>query len=288
MREVYAKSVLNKHKRRDSWFLDDYSINPYTGCQYNCVYCYIHGSRYGRGGELAVKVNSPNVLEKQLSRAERLGERGFILISSATEAWQPAEERYEVTRRCLEVIKRHRFPVHCLTKSPLILRDLDILEEIDKRAILPGDLRNSVGRGVLITFSLSTLDPEISRIFEPGAPSPLERLKAMRRVKDVGFKAGVAYIPVLPFISDTEEELEKMIGAAKEFGADYVFVGALTLYGFGKELYYRVLERCFPEHLPKYGRLYLRRGEPELGYRRKLETISRRICAEKKVKYRIA
>ncbi|HDD42402.1 MAG TPA: radical SAM protein, partial [Nitrososphaeria archaeon] len=216
MREVYAKSVLNKHKRRDSWFLDDYSINPYTGCQYNCVYCYIHGSRYGRGGELAVKVNSPNVLEKQLSRAERLGERGFILISSATEAWQPAEERYEVTRRCLEVIKRHRFPVHCLTKSPLILRDLDILEEIDKRAILPGDLRNNVGRGVLITFSLSTLDPEISRIFEPGAPSPLERLKAMRGVKDVGFKAGVAYIPVLPFISDTEEELEKMIGVAKE------------------------------------------------------------------------
>jgi len=287
MREVYAKSVLNKHKRRDSWFLDDYSINPYTGCQYNCVYCYIHGSRYGRGGELAVKVNSPNVLEKQLSRAERLGERGFILISSATEAWQPAEERYEVTRRCLEVIKRHRFPVHCLTKSPLILRDLDILEEIDKRAILPGDLRNNVGRGVLITFSLSTLDPEISRIFEPGAPDPLERLKAMRRVKDVGFKAGVAYIPVLPFISDTEEELEKMIEAAKEFEADYVFVGALTLYGSGKELYYRVLERCFPEHLPKYGRLYLRRGEPELGYRRKLETISRRICAEKNVKYMI-
>ena len=286
MREIYVKSVLNRHKKRDSWFLDDYSINPYTGCQYNCVYCYIHGSIYGRGGEPAVKVNSPNILEKQLSRAKRLEGYGFISISSATEAWQPAEERYEVTRRCLEVIKRHRFPVHCLTKSPLILRDLNILEEIDKRAILPDDLK-IVGRGALITFSLSTLDSEISKIFEPGAPSPLERLKAMKEVKDAGFKAGVAYIPVLPFISDSEEELERMIGVAKEFEADYIFVGALTLYGFGKELYYRVLGRYFPEYLPKYERLYLGRGEPTLSYRRKLETISRRICMEKNVRYMI-
>ena len=164
MKEIFVKSVLNKHKRRDSWFLDDYSINPYTGCQYNCVYCYIHGSRYGGGEELAVKVNSPNVLEKQLSRAEKLGERGFILVSSATEAWQPIEKRYEVTRRCLEVIERHRFPAHCLTKSPLILRDLDILEEIDKRAILPDDLKNDVGRGVsrIYPFSRSSRIPRRS------------------------------------------------------------------------------------------------------------------------------
>ena len=286
MREIYVKSVLNKHKKRDSWFLDDFSINPYTGCQYNCVYCYIHGGRYGRGGELAVKMNSPNVLEKQLSRAEKLGEHGFILISSATEAWQPVEERYKVTRKCLEVIKRHRFPVHCLTKSPLILRDLDLLGEIDRMAVLPDDLK-IVGRGVLITFSLSTLDPEISKIFEPGAPNPFERLETMKEVRDAGFKAGVAYIPVLPFISDGEEELEKMIELAKEFGADYIFVGALTLYGSGKELYYRALERYFPEHLPKYERLYLGRGEPPLSYRRKLETISRRICVEKNVRYMI-
>jgi len=231
-----------------------------------------------------VKVNSPNILE--LSRAKRLERYGFISMSSATEAWQPAEERYEVTRRCLEVIKRHRFPVHCLRKSPLILRVLDLLEEIDKRAILPDDLK-IVGRGALITFSFSTLDPEISRIFESGAPCPLERLKAMKEVRDAGFRAGVAYIPVLPFISDGEEELERMIGVAKEFGADYIFVGALTLYGSGKEIYYRVLAKYFPEHLPKYGRLYLGRGEPPLSYRRKLEIISRRICVEKNLRYMI-
>jgi len=109
----------------------------------------------------------------------------------------------------------------------------------------------------------------------------------LKEVRDAGFKAGAAYIPVLPFISDTEEELERMIGVAKEFGADYIFVGALTLYGSGKELYYRVLERYFPEHLPKYERLYLGRGEPPLSYRRKLETVSRRICAEKNVRYMI-
>ena len=109
----------------------------------------------------------------------------------------------------------------------------------------------------------------------------------MKEVKDAGFKAGVAYIPVLPFISDSEEELERIIGAAKEFGADYIFVGALTLYGSGKEIYYQVLGRYFPEHLPKYERLYSGRGEPPPSYRRKLETISRKICAEKNVRYMI-
>ena len=112
-------------------------------------------------------------------------------------------------------------------------------------------------------------------------------MKALKEVRDAGFKAGVAYIPVLPFISDGEGELERMIGVAKEFGADYIFVGALTLYGSGKQLYYRVLKRYFPEHLPRYERLYLRGGEPTLSYKKKLETIARRICVEKNVRYMI-
>lgn len=286
MREVLARTVLNRHKRRDEWFLDDYSVNPYRLCGFNCVYCYIHGGRYGATCDLAVKVNAPAVLNRELSKYARRGMYGFIALASATEPWMRLEERYEVTRRCLKVILRHRFPVHCLTKSPLILRDLDLLEEIDRVAVLPEDMEG-VGRGVLVTLSLSSLDEDVARVFEPGAPSPWERLEALREVREAGLRAGAALIPVLPFISDSEAQLEEIVKAAKYHGADYVFVGPLTLYGEGKRLYYRVLERLFPELVPRYKRLFGSSFQPRRAYREKLEATARALCSKYNVRYRI-
>ena len=259
VKEIYVKSVLNKHKKRDEWFLDDYSLNPYRLCQFNCVYCYIRGSRYGEnmGKELAVKVNAPTVLARELKRRANKKEYGFIALGSATEPWMPIEEKYMVTRRCLEIIARYRFPVHCLTKSTLIQRDLDLLKEIDRNAVLPEDLK-TLKHGVLITFSLSTLREEIAKIFEPGAPSPEERLEALKKVKKEGFYAGIAYIPVLPFISDSDEELEEMTKTAKRLQVDYVFFGTLTLQGESRNLYFRVLRKNFPQLVEKYRRIYVK------------------------------
>jgi len=197
------------------------------------------------GKELAVKVNAPLVLARELKRRADKREYGFIAVASATEPWMPLEEKYMVTRKCLEVIARYRFPVHCLTKSTLILRDLDLLKEIDKNAILPKDLQK-LKHGVLITFSLSTLKEEIAKIFEPGAPSPQERLDTLKEVKKEGFYAGIAFIPVLPFISDLDEELEEMAKTVKEYKADYVFFSTLTLQGESRSLYFNVLEKHFP------------------------------------------
>jgi len=284
VREIFVKSVLNKHKRRDEWFLDDYSLNPYQLCEFGCVYCYIHGSKYEGTKSLAVKVNAPLILQRELRKRAERKEYGFIALGSATEPWQPMEKRYQVTRRCLEVIAKFRFPVHCLTKSGLILRDLDLLREIDSRAVLPGDLKEL--RGVLVTFSFSSLNEKVAKIFEPKAPSPEKRLEALWRVKEEGFYAGIAYIPVLPFISDPDEQLEEMIKAAKEFSADYVFVGALTLYGSGKTAYYTILERHFPELLPKYKELF-KFNQPNWEYQRRLEKKARELCKKYNVKYRI-
>ena len=103
----------------------------------------------------------------------------------------------------LQIVNHYKFPVHALTKSPLILRDLDILREIDETAILPKDLKNKLDHKVLITFSISSLDEEISRKFEPNAPTPKERLKALQNCLEKGFFAGIAYIPLLPYISDS-------------------------------------------------------------------------------------
>lgn len=289
VKEIYVKTILNKHKKRDEWFLDDYSVNPYKLCAFNCVYCYIRGSKYGEnmGKELAVKINAPRLLSKALQRRARRKEYGFIALSSSTEPWQPIEEKYQITRRCLEVIRKYRFPVHCGTKSKLILRDLDLLKEIDRIAVLPGDLREKLDHGVLVTVSLSTLDERIAKIFEPGAPTPKERLETLQKVKEEGFYAGIAYIPVLPYISDSDEELDEMIRTAKEFNADYVFVGALTLFGIGKKLYFKVLEKWFPDLLSKYKKLFKIFYQPSKEYQQKLDQTARNLCEKYKVNYRI-
>ncbi|KYH37454.1 MAG: deoxyribodipyrimidine photolyase [Candidatus Bathyarchaeota archaeon B24] len=289
VKEIRVKSVLNRHRRRDPWFLDDYSVNPYRLCGFNCVYCYIRGSRYGAhmGEGVAVKVNAPLLLERELWKWARKRKYGFIALSSSTEPWQPLESRYGVTRRCLEAILRFRFPVHCLTKSKLILRDLDLLTEIDRTALLPEELKKTVNRGVLVTFSLSTLDERVAEIFEPGAPKPDERLEAMAKVKDEGLQTGIAYIPVLPYISDTDEELENMVKAAKEYDADYVFIGCLTLYGVGKTLYYKVLRRYFPTLLPKYRMLFRGSSQPNLDYRVRLEQKAEELCRTYGVRHRL-
>ncbi|RLG62859.1 radical SAM protein [archaeon] len=288
VKEIFAKTILNKHKRRDEWFLDDYSLNPYQLCDFNCVYCYIRGSKYGENMKqgLAAKINAPTLLEKGLLRRVKRKEYGFIALSSATEPWMHIEEEYKLTRKCLEVIARFKFPLHCLTKSTLILRDIDLLKEIDENAILPKDLEK-LKHGTLITFSFSTLDEKIAKIFEPNAPKPKERLETLQKIKEVGFYAGIAYIPVLPFISDSDEQLEKMIKVAKEFQADYVFVGALTLYGVGKELYYKVLEKHFPELLPKYKKLFKIFNQPSKAYQLKLEEKAKEFCEKYGIRYRI-
>ena len=263
--EIFAKHILNKHKQRDPWFLDEYSVNPYGSCDFACVYCYIHGSKYG-SKKLMAKINAPQLLDKELARLSRRGRYGFIALSSATEAWMHIEGKYMLTRKCLGIIAKYRFPVHVLTKSTLILRDIDILRRIDKEAILPLDLRGRLNNGVLITFSFSTLNKKIAKIFEPNAPSPNQRLDAIQKLKEEGFCVGIAFIPILPYISDSNEELETLVRTAKNVDVNYIFFGNLTLHREGKKVYFAVLSKYFPELKEKYTRLYGSRFYPHRDY----------------------
>jgi len=288
IKEIKVKSILNKHKKRDEWFLDDYSLNPYRQCQFNCIYCYIHGSKYGSSNNtFAVKINAPNLLERALRNLARSGKYGIIALASATEPWPPVEEKYMITRKCLEVILKYRFPVHVLTKSTLSIRDLPILKKIDEVAILPEDLRGKLKSRVFVTVSISTLDTSVAKIFEPNAPSPKERLEILRKVREVGLHGGVAYIPILPYISDSRDNLDEMIQKAKEYGADYVFVGALTLYGQGKKIFLKAIERYFPELLTKYKRMYAKSFQPDRNYQKRLHSIAMALCRKNRIKYMI-
>lgn len=290
--KIEAKSILNKHKKRDDWFLDDYSVNPYSGCSFNCIYCYTRGSKYRThlAKDLSVKVNAPELLEKQLYRRAEKGEYGIICFASQ-EAYMPIEKKYQITRKLLEIISKYRFPVNIGTKSTLVTRDFDLLKEIDRKAILPKDLKKKLKRGVIISFSISTLDEKLARIFEPGAPKPKERLETMKKCKEAGFLVGVNFIPTLPYISDTDEQLERMVKTARDYGANFVLVGSLTLFGKGpddcKTLYYQTLEKYFPELVPKYKSLFRIFFAPPKEYQKELEEKSRRLCKKYGIRYGI-
>lgn len=262
MQEVIAKSILNKTKHRDSWFLDEYTINAFSGCSFNCLYCYIRGSKYGEHMEekTSIKINAVELLDKQLTLRAKKGQYGFIVMSSATDPYLQFEKEQKITRQILEVILKHRFPVHVITKSDLVLRDLDLLEEINKTAFVPVGLRPKLNGGTIVSFSFTTVDDMLGKIFEPGATLPSVRLNTMYAVAEAGLLTGVSMMPLLPYITDTSESLNNMFIAFKANGAKYILPATLTLFGDGpgdsKTLVKRAVKKHFPHLLAKYDKFF--------------------------------
>lgn len=290
MKEITVKSILNKKKSRDKWFLDDYTLNPYEGCGFNCQYCFIRGSKYGENMEngLAVKINGAEVLDKQLAFRVRKDQRGIIALSSATDPYIKAEEKYRITESFLKLIHQHRFPLLVITKSTLVTRDIEELQKIDADAIHAHDLRSQMKRGAIVSFSFSTLNEQIASTLEPGAPSPEERLLAMKKCKEAGLLVGANCIPTLPYISDSVEALNEMVVAAKDHGADFIFIGGLTLFGQGpadsKVLYYKFLERQRPTLIKPYKQLYRIFNFPPKEYQASLDKLATEICSKHKIR----
>jgi DNA repair photolyase len=272
--EIISKTILNKTKRRDPWFLDDYTINPYSGCSFNCLYCYIRGSRYGEHMEekLAVKINAPELLDNQLRLRAKKNQYGIIVLSSATDPYLQAEKETMLTRKLLEIILKYRFPLHVITKSDLVIRDFDLLKEINRQAILPPDLKGRLSQKVFITFSFSTTDNAIAKIFEPGATPPDKRLQTLQATLDHGFLSGVSLMPLLPYITDTSDHLEKMYSIFKKIGVNYIFPASLTLFGSGssdsKTLVLRAIEKHYPHLLEKYKQFFSTSNEMPAYYKK--------------------
>jgi DNA repair photolyase len=273
LHSIQVKSVLNKTKKRDDWFLDDYTINPYSACSYNCLYCYIRGSKYGinMAEKLSVKSNALEVLEKQLAVRAKKNQQGFVVLSSATDPYLQIEAETKLTRGILELLLKYRFPVHIITKSDLVQRDFDILEQINAKAVLPMDLQNRLTHKVLITFSFSTLDQQVASIFESGAPTPVKRLQTLKVALERGFYSGVSLMPLLPYISDTGDQLESFYETFQKAGVQYVMPASLTLFGNaphdGKILVLRAVEKHFPQLLERYQRFFAHSTEMPSYYR---------------------
>src|SRR6188472_1791285 len=208
-REEPCRSALNRVKGMGfGW-----SLNPYMGCAHRCTFCYVRAfelradrpfdERYGRS--IRVKVNVAELLRRELARPSWQGET--VAIGAATDPYQPAEGRYKLTRACLEALRDASNPFSLITRSPMIVRDLDVLVEAARRA------------SVSVTFSIPTIDEEVWRKTEPSTAHPRQRLRALKTLVESGVDARVGMAPILPGISDGPDQLREVVRAARDAGA---------------------------------------------------------------------
>src|SRR5205809_5599700 len=244
--EVQCKSALNPVKGMGfAW-----SLNPYTGCEHRCAFCYVRAfelradrpsdDRYGR--TVRIKLNVAGVLRSELSR--KSWARETVVIGAATDPYQPAEGRYRLTRQCLQALCDFSNPAGMITRGPMIVRDIDVLTQLARRANLH------------ITFSIPTVHDDIWRRTEPGTAHPRQRLRAIEKLVAAGIDVGVGMAPILPGLSDRPDRLEAEVKAARSAGATGLWAGMLHLKDGTREHFMSVLAKHWPELVPRYEQAY--------------------------------
>lgn len=238
-KEIEGKILLSKNKYPSSWFGCRYLFNIYRGCEHKCIYCDSRSLCYRieNFDELNIKTNAPSLLEKELKSRRK---KGTIGTGSMSDPHTLSEKKYMLTRKCLEIISKYNHPVHITTKSNLILRDLDILSEINK-------IYTSVA------MTITTNDDNLSKKIEPGAPVSSDRFKALGVLSSIGICTSITLMPVLPFIEDNEKNILDIVNKADYYGVKYIvpFLG-MTMRDRQKAYFYEKLDEHFPGVREKY------------------------------------
>jgi len=248
-----------------------WTINPYRGCEFACKYCYArytHEFMEMRDGvafeqKIFVKQHAADLLRQEL-RQVKSGEE--IAIGTATDPYQPAERRFEVTRAILEEFSRHKgFEIGIVTKSNLILRDVEFLQQVAR------------SNKLFVNLTITTLNADLSRIIEPRAPRPDLRLDAMRRLNEAGVNAGVICAPVLPGITDAPRDLEALVRTVAEAGGKYVFANSLFLKPCSAAVFMPFLEKEFPQLVEGYRQRFKDSAFLSSSYRKRLSQLMARL-----------
>jgi DNA repair photolyase len=272
-----VSSVLNTPA---STHMDFWSINPYVGCEFGCMYCYARDTHkwtmeraVARNGgtalppeeafekEILVKSDVAEVLARTLNPAKLAGHS--LVIGTATDPYQPAERQFRLTRRILEVLRAyHGLSIEIITKSSLVTRDLDLLQDLSTR------------HDVTVNISLATADARLARLLELRSPVPAARLRALHRLIDGGIYAGLLVAPIIPGVTDDWSGLARLMEAAKEAGARYVVGSALRLGPAARHRFLPFLTREFPALAERYRRHYAGRDHVTQSYE---DALNRRL-----------
>jgi DNA repair photolyase len=272
--EVQARKILNVHKHVDGpWFWNKYSAHPYVGCRSGCEFCYLRGGYYlGRRDPatfdtlIQVKTNAVELLRKTLARQPHE-------VITCGDWQQPVEDRYRLSRQMLEVVYDLGFPLFIVERSPRLIRDLDLLVEINRRA------------WVGVVFSLSNIDPVLKQAFEPRSPGIQRRLQAMEQLAAAGILVGASLMPIIPFVGDDERHLEAAILATKAHGGSFVLAGGLTMAGIQAERTLAAVRRFDPALEVRWRKFYNWPAEeqpaysPPRAYSSRLGLQVRDLCA---------
>lgn len=240
MKEIVAKSILS----------DKNNMNIYRGCSHGCIYCDSRSECYGMTytfEDIEVKVNAVELLEKALIKRRQ---KCMITTGAMTDPYIPLEKELQNTKKCLEVIEKHGFGVAVLTKSDLVLRDIELLKRINANT------------KCVVQMTLTTYDEQLCKILEPNVCTTKRRFEALCELKKAGIPTIVWMTPILPFINDTKENIEGLLGYCKEAGVKGILtfgIGMTLRYG-NREYYFKKLEEHFPElkkeYLRRYGAAY--------------------------------
>ncbi|MGC2194089.1 MAG: radical SAM protein [Terriglobales bacterium] len=250
-----------------------WAINPYRGCEFACKYCY---ARYTHEfmemtdvdfeHKIFVKQHAANLLRQELKKVKK-GEE--IAIGTATDPYQPAERRYEITRAILEEFARHRgLELGIVTKSNLVVRDAALLRELSRH------------NRIFVNVTITTVNSDLARLLEPRAPRPDLRLEAVRQLNLAGVAAGVICAPVLPGITDAAPELEALVEAAADAGAKSIFANPLFLKPCSASVFLPFLEKEFPQLVASYRERYEQRAFLPPAYGKRLSQLMGRLCAK--------
>ena len=244
MEFVKAKTILSKVKYGDSWYGVDYNMNLYRGCPHGCIYCDSRSNCYhiDNFDVPKLKENALLILENELSKKR---DHGVVGIGSMSDTYNPLELKYEQTRKALKLLSKYNFGVSIDTKSDLILRDLDLLKEINSK------------NNVIIKFTITTPNDELSKIIEPNVCISSKRFEAIKELSDNGIFTGIMMNPVLPFITDNIEDIKLLVKKAYESGAKFIqtYMG-MTLRENQRDYYYEMLDKHFKGLREKYIKYY--------------------------------
>jgi DNA repair photolyase len=245
-----------------------FSFSPYMACGHGCSYCDGRAEKYWVEGDferdIVVRGNLPLLLRDELPK---LRERAPIAIGSGiTDAYQPLERNTKMMRDCAAVLADHGIPVSLLTKSSLVSRDIDLWERVNR------------GSGVILNMTIATLDEEVRRRFEPGASPIAERVETLRAFRRRGMTVGVMAMPLLPFISDGEQDIRALVETLKDAGAAFVMPGGLTLRpGRQKDFFMAALAKHFPGLVERYRDIYREERPSGASTRQYRDDLARRI-----------
>lgn len=244
MEFIKTKTILSKVKNGEYWYGVNYNMNLYRGCLHGCIYCDSRSNCYHIENFDIVrgKDNALNILETELMKKR---EKGVIGIGAMSDTYNPLELKYEQTRKSLKLISKYGYGVSIDTKSDLILRDLDLLKEINSK------------NNVIIKFTITTPSDELSKIIEPNVCVTSKRLKAIKKLSDSGIFVGIMMNPVLPFITDKEEDIKLLVKLASKVGAKFIhtYMG-MTLRENQRDYYFEKLDKHFIGLKEKYIKFY--------------------------------